>query len=50
LAPNGSVPVGNHESRAIRWVTTDELDEFDVDESVRRLVRQGLALAGRVAP
>ena len=44
LAPNGSVPVGNHESRELRWVTQRELDDFDVDESVRRLVRQGLPL------
>jgi 8-oxo-dGTP pyrophosphatase MutT (NUDIX family) len=44
LAPKGSVPVGNHESRELRWVTADELQEFDVDESVRRLVRQGLIL------
>ncbi len=44
LAPKGSVPVGNHESRELRWVTVEELQEFDVDESVRRLVRQGLLL------
>ena len=44
LAPKGSVPVGNHESRELRWVAADELQEFDVDESVRRLVRQGLIL------
>lgn len=44
LAPKGSVPVGNHESRELRWVAADELQEFDVDESVRRLVRQGLLL------
>ena len=44
LAPKGSVPVGNHESRELRWVTVDELQEFDVDESVHRLVRQGLRL------
>jgi 8-oxo-dGTP pyrophosphatase MutT (NUDIX family) len=44
LAPAGSVPVGNHESRELRWVTVEELQEFDVDQSVRRLVRQGLLL------
>ena len=46
LAPKGSVPVGNHESRELRWVTPAELETFDVDESVHRLVRQGLALVG----
>jgi hypothetical protein len=40
--------VGNHESRELRWVTLDELENFDVDESVHRLVRQGLALVGRL--
>jgi 8-oxo-dGTP pyrophosphatase MutT (NUDIX family) len=45
LAPQGSVPVGNHESESLRWVTTDELALLDVDDSVHRLVRSGLALA-----
>jgi 8-oxo-dGTP pyrophosphatase MutT (NUDIX family) len=49
LAPKGSVPVGNHESRELRWVTADELQEFDVDESVHRLVRQGLLLLENIA-
>lgn len=49
LAPKGSVPVGNHESRELRWVTVDELQEFDVDESVHRLVRQGLLLLENIA-
>ncbi len=48
LAPKGSVPVGNHESRELRWVTLDGLDDYDVDESVHRLVRQGLALVRRL--
>jgi len=45
LAPYGSVPVGNHESESLRWVTTEELAGLDVDESVLRLVRSGLELA-----
>ena len=49
LAPKGSVPVGNHESRELRGVTADELQEFDVDESVHRLVRQGLLLLENIA-
>lgn len=47
LAPPGSAaagpPPGNHESHAVRWVTEADLDGLGVDESVRRLVRQGLA-------
>jgi hypothetical protein len=48
LAPRGAVPVGNHESETLRWVRADELDALDVDESVFRLVRRGLELAGRI--
>ena len=44
VAAAGSVPVGNHESEAIRWVTEDELDDLGVDASVSRLM-----LAGRHA-
>jgi 8-oxo-dGTP pyrophosphatase MutT (NUDIX family) len=48
LAPTGAEPVRNHESRDIRWVTIDELDTLDVDESVYRLARNGLELASRI--
>ena len=48
LAPTGAEPVRNHESRDIRWVTIDELDTLDVDESVYRLARNGLELAARI--
>lgn len=48
LAPNGSMPVGNHESREIRWATIDELDALGADESLHRLARAGLELASRV--
>ena len=48
LAPEGSRPVGNHESQSIRWSTIDELDELDVDESLRRLVSGGLDMVGRL--
>ena len=45
LAPEGSLPVGNHESESLRWFTPDEAAELDVDESVLRLIRCGLAAA-----
>ena len=47
LAPEASVEQGNVESLALRWVTEAELDALDppVDESTRRLVRRGLAVA-----
>jgi len=48
LAPYGSVPVGNHESKEIRWVTFSDLDELGVDDSLRRLAALGLELADRV--
>src|SRR5207253_964427 len=31
VAPPGATPVGNHESRAFRWITPDELDNIDAD-------------------
>lgn len=49
LAPEGSELTGNHESTDIRWVTIDELDALGVDESLHRLARAGLELAGRLA-
>jgi len=48
LAPSGSEPVRNHESRDIRWVSLDELETLNVDESVTRLARNGLELAARI--
>ena len=48
LAPAGSLPQGNHESRAIRWATIDDLDALGADDGLRRLATQGLALAARL--
>ena len=48
LAPTGSELVGNHESREIRWVSLVDLESLEVDESVHRLARKGLALASRI--
>jgi hypothetical protein len=50
LAPRGSRPEGNHESQSIRWATIDDLGELGVDESVRRLVRNGLVRVERHGP
>lgn len=49
-APEGAVPVGNHESSALRWVTEDQLDDttLALDDSTRRLARHGFALAREV--
>jgi len=47
LAPAGARLAGNHESTDIRWTTVDDLDALDVDDGLRRLVRNGLALARR---
>jgi 8-oxo-dGTP pyrophosphatase MutT (NUDIX family) len=47
VAPLGAHESANEESLALRWVTEPELDQLDppVDESTRRLVTRGLALA-----
>lgn len=49
LAPAGAEIAGNHESTALRWCAVDELDELDVDESVRRLVEAGRRAARSLA-
>lgn len=48
LAPNGSEPVGNHESTAIRWVTVADLDDLGADDGLRRLAAAGLTMARRL--
>jgi len=50
IAPPGAVESANEESRALRWISAAELDELvpAVDDSTRRLVARGLALAGEV--
>ena len=45
MAPPGAVAQHNHESTAQRWVRPDELDAFEPDDGLRRLVRRGLELA-----
>jgi 8-oxo-dGTP pyrophosphatase MutT (NUDIX family) len=41
VAPAGARPEGNHESTELRWVDPSELDAYDVDDGLRRLVRVG---------
>jgi 8-oxo-dGTP pyrophosphatase MutT (NUDIX family) len=43
LAPPGAVPVGNHESDALAWVTRDELPAKEVDAGTVRLADAALA-------
>lgn len=50
LAPPGALEHANEESLALRWVAESELDYLDppVDDSTRRLVVRGLAVARRL--
>lgn len=50
LAPPRAHEEANEESLALRWVGPDELDDLDppLDESTRRLVARGLAVAREV--
>ena len=45
LAPAGAEPVGNHESEDIKWVSVDDLDDYDLDEGHHRLITAGRAVA-----
>lgn len=49
LAPDGAEPEGNHESQALRWVTEEELIDFDVDDGLRRMAKAGFAAASALA-
>jgi 8-oxo-dGTP pyrophosphatase MutT (NUDIX family) len=42
VAPAGAEATGNHESTALRWVPLDQLDHFELDAGLRRLVDAGL--------
>jgi 8-oxo-dGTP pyrophosphatase MutT (NUDIX family) len=41
VAPAGARPEGNHESTELRFVDPSELEAYDVDDGLRRLVRVG---------
>ncbi len=43
VAPAGSLPAGNHESEALRWVTLEDLPLLGVDHGTMRMARAGLA-------
>ena len=45
LAPPAAVARHNHESTGQRWVRAEELEVFEPDAGLRRLVGRGLALA-----
>lgn len=47
VAPPDSVPVGNAESHALRWITVDRVAELDADAGLLRLVHRGLDEARR---
>jgi 8-oxo-dGTP pyrophosphatase MutT (NUDIX family) len=48
LAGSDAEPVVNHESNAVRWVATSELDRYAVHGELRRLVLRGLEVAQRI--
>ena len=43
VAPAAAEPVGNHESTALRWVPRAELDQYELDPGLHRLVAAALA-------
>jgi 8-oxo-dGTP pyrophosphatase MutT (NUDIX family) len=45
LASVDSEIVGNHESTALRWVPVDQLERYEPDRGLVRLVRRGLRVA-----
>jgi len=48
LAPEGSVPEGNHESEALRWVDLDELRQLADETGIMRLAAHGAAAFAEV--
>ena len=48
VAPSGAEPVGNYESKALRWISSSELASVDADLGLYRLVDRGLALVSRL--
>lgn len=50
MAPAGAAPVGNHESTELRWVHISELQHYQPDPGLRRLIGRGLHLAELLGP
>lgn len=48
LSGPGAQPVGNHESRDVRWIELGELDRHDGEGELRRLVERGLEVSSRL--
>ncbi len=48
VARSGAEPVGNHESKALRWISSSELASVDADTGLCRLVNRGLVLVLRL--
>jgi len=45
LAPPEAVPVGNHESQDLKWVTLEELESLADEPGLKRLAAAGIPLA-----
>jgi len=43
LAPTNAIPVGNHESEDLRWISSDDLFSFITTPNFFRLVERGLS-------
>lgn len=50
VAPVGAEPVGNAESRDLRWVPEDEVASYGVDAGLERLAARAFALARELSP
>ena len=48
VAPSGAEAVGNHESKALRWISPNELVSVEADSGLCRLTARGLALVSRL--
>lgn len=45
IAPPGAIPLGNHESQDIRWVSMHELGDYGLDDGTMRLAERAFAAA-----
>jgi 8-oxo-dGTP pyrophosphatase MutT (NUDIX family) len=47
IAPEGAEPVVSEESKEVRWFTSQQLSELDLDDSLRRMIRKWQAIVVR---